>query len=56
MIFGANEPLVEYIERDMAYATKALELAAAFMLCVQSKTPSVILTGPERRERKARLG
>lgn len=39
VIEGANEPLVEVIERDAAYTTELIERATAFMECVVTLTP-----------------
>lgn len=41
VIMGANEPIVEMIDLDDAYAAVLWERASAFMRCVQTLTPPV---------------
>jgi hypothetical protein len=41
VIMGANEPIVEFIAKDEAYAAELLTRAEAFWLCVQTLTPPV---------------
>jgi predicted phage-related endonuclease len=43
VIMGANEPIVEYIDRDEDYIKEMVTRASSFMLCVQTKTPPVAL-------------
>jgi len=43
VIFGANEPIVEFIERDDAYAAEMVKRGAQFMQHVAKKTPPVVL-------------
>jgi predicted phage-related endonuclease len=43
VIFGANEPIVEFIERDEAYAAEMVKRGAQFMQHVAKKTPPVVL-------------
>src|SRR5262249_44269306 len=38
-----NEPVVEYVNRDDDYIKEMAVRAAAFMLCVQTRTPPVTL-------------
>ena len=39
VIMGANEPIVEYIDRDEEYIKEMVTRAEAFMMCVQMKMP-----------------
>jgi hypothetical protein len=39
VIMGANEPVVEYVDKDDAYASELMMRAEAFWLCVQNLTP-----------------
>lgn len=43
VIFGSNEPVVEFINRDAAYAKEMVKRGAMFMGHVQSRTPPVDL-------------
>lgn len=43
VIFGANEPIIEWIPRDFAYATEMLDRGAQFMRHVRDWTPPVDL-------------
>jgi hypothetical protein len=43
VIMGANEPIVEYIERDDAYIAEMVERGEQFMLCVALRRPPVDL-------------
>src|SRR5262249_19570958 len=43
VILGANEPVVEYIDRDEEYIKEMVTRAAAFLLCVKTQTPPVAL-------------
>jgi hypothetical protein len=43
VIFAANEPVREYIERDEAYAAEMVKRGKKFMACVAKKTPPVVL-------------
>jgi len=43
VIIGGNEPIVEFIPLDRKYARELWARAAAFWLCVRSKTPPVEL-------------
>jgi hypothetical protein len=43
IIMGANEPRIEYIERDAAYAAELLRRGEAFMQCVFNRTVPVVL-------------
>lgn len=54
VIEAANEPVVEIIERDAAYAAELWRRAEAFMACVWSLTPPVAMPAvapPVRSER-----
>jgi len=39
VIMGANEPVMEFVDKDDAYAAELMARAAAFWLCVQMLTP-----------------
>jgi hypothetical protein len=41
VIMGANEPIVEYIDRDVAYAAEELARGERFMMCVDLKMPPI---------------
>jgi predicted phage-related endonuclease len=43
VIFGANEPIVEFIDRDEDYAAEMIRRGAQFMQHVANKTPPVAL-------------
>lgn len=43
VIFGANEPIVEFIDRHDAYAAEMMRRGAQFMQHVAKKTPPVVL-------------
>jgi len=43
VIFGANEPVVEFIDRDEAYAIEMVRRGAQFMQHVADRTPPVVL-------------
>lgn len=43
VILGANEPIVEFIDRDEAYAAELMRRAEAFMGCVWSLTSPIAL-------------
>jgi YqaJ-like viral recombinase domain len=43
IIFGANPPIVEYIERDAEYAAEMIHRGAQFMDCVARRIPPVHL-------------
>jgi predicted phage-related endonuclease len=45
VIMGANEPIVEYIDRDDAYIAEMVKRGEQFMLCVALRRPPVDL-GP----------
>lgn len=47
VIEGSNEPVVEIIDRDEAYAAELWQRACAFMACVRSLTPPVALPAVE---------
>jgi len=46
VIMGANQPIVEYIDRDDGYIAEMLKRATAFMECVRTKTPPVEIAEP----------
>jgi hypothetical protein len=46
IIMGANQPVVEYIDRDDAYITEMVRRATAFMECVRTKTVPVQIDEP----------
>ena len=46
VIMGANQPIVEYIDRDEGYIAEMLKRATAFMECVRTKTPPVEIAEP----------
>jgi hypothetical protein len=41
VIMGANEPIVEYIDRDQAYIDEELRRGERFMMCVDMKMPPI---------------
>jgi hypothetical protein len=41
IIMGANEPVVEFVDKDEDYAKELWLRAQTFMLCVQTRTPPV---------------
>lgn len=43
VIFGASEPIVEFIERDDGYAAEMVNRGSQFMQHVANKTPPVVL-------------
>jgi hypothetical protein len=43
IIAGANEPLIEWIERDPDYAAEMVRRGAQFMRCVQERRPPIAL-------------
>lgn len=43
VIMGANQPIIEYIDRDEAYAAELMKRARQFMKCVQHRVPPVAL-------------
>jgi hypothetical protein len=43
VIMGANEPIVEYLPLDSAYAAELMKRSEQFMACVESLTPPVFL-------------
>lgn len=43
VILGANEPVVDFIQRDDAYAAELMKRAEAFMACVWSLTPPIAI-------------
>jgi hypothetical protein len=43
IILGANEPIVEYIDRDDAYIAEMVKRGEEFMLCVALRRPPVDL-------------
>ena len=43
IILGANEPIVEYLDRDEAYVAEMVKRGAQFMEHVRNRTPPVIL-------------
>jgi hypothetical protein len=43
---GANQPIVEYIDRDDDYIAEMVRRATAFMECVRTKTPPVEIEEP----------
>jgi hypothetical protein len=43
IILGANEPIVEYIDRDDAYIAEMVKRGEQFMLCVALRRPPVDL-------------
>lgn len=43
VIFGANEPVVEYIDFDPTYAAEMVKRGKQFMACVAKKVPPVAL-------------
>ena len=43
VIMGVNQPLVEFIERDAAYAAEMVKRGAQFMQCVWDRKPPVEL-------------
>jgi predicted heme/steroid binding protein len=46
VIMGANQPIVEYIERDDDYIAEMVKRATAFMECVRTKTIPVDIAEP----------
>lgn len=43
VILGANEPVIEFIDLDDAYAAELMRRAEAFMECVRTLTPPVVM-------------
>jgi hypothetical protein len=43
IIMGANEPIVEYIDRDDAYIAEMVTRAESFMMCVGMRVPPFAL-------------
>jgi len=43
VIMGANDPVVEFIERDASYAQELVARGSQFMNCVRMRTPPVAL-------------
>jgi predicted phage-related endonuclease len=46
IILGANQPVVEYIERDDGYIAEMVRRATAFMECVRTRTIPVTIDEP----------
>lgn len=46
VIMAAREPIVEFVEKDTAYADELLRRASAFMDCVRTLTPPVEIAPP----------